>query len=197
MKGWHGESMRHSLAARGIKSRWPTEEQFMEHHRTGYIPSYAYERYSTSEGIAWLGDHEEYPHILKTLKIDGEDIEIRIKLEENRYVKKDADENIVRDEHGMAILMTDAEVKEKGYPQYDPTIVAFNEAGDPVGFASNEWGASGVWVISKYQKKGIGLELLKAIRKYFKEERRMGQMTETGERLARTYYRRLSEEESV
>lgn len=197
MKGWHNESYRHALAAKGIKSRWPTENEFMKHHRTGYISSGAYDNYSTSEGIAWLGNREEHPHLLKTLNIDGENVEIRIKLEECRYVRTDTNDNIVRDEHGMAIYLTDAEVKEKGYSEYTPTIVAFNEAGDPVGFAANEWGASGVWVVTKYQKKGIGFELLNAVRKYFKEGDRMGQMTEAGEHLTRSYYRRLSKEESL
>ncbi len=197
MRGWHGESYRHSLAARGIKTRWPTEEQFIEHHRTGFILSDVYDKYSTSEGIAWLGGSEGYPQLLKTLKIDGENIEIRIKLDENRYVKTDANENIVRDERGMAVYLTDVEVKEKGYSEYNPVIVAFNESGNPIGFASNEWGASGVWVITEYQKKGIGFELLKVLRNYFKEEQRMGQMTEAGEHLTRSYYRRLSKEESL
>lgn len=195
MKGWHGESYRHSLASRGIKSRWPTEEGFLKHHYTGYISPHAYDQYSTSEGISWLGSPGKYPHLLKTMDADGEVIEIRIKLDECRYVRTDKDENIVRDERGMATYLTDAEVKEKGYLQYDPVIVAFNHLGQPIGFASNEWGTSGVWVVEKYQKKGIGFELLKALQKYFDDERKMGQMTESGIRLCRSYYRKMGSEE--
>ena len=52
-------------------------------------------------------------------------------------------------------------------------------------------GADGVWVLDEYQSKGVGLELLTEFRKQFKEERRMGQMTPVGEKLARKYYRTM------
>lgn len=191
MKGWHYESYRHSLAARGLRSKWPSEKEFMDHHRTGSISEDAYEQYSTKSGISWLGEPERYPHLLKTLDMDEESIEIRLKLRKNVYVKQDSEMNIIRDEHGDVIDLTDDEIKEKGYRPYDPTIVAFNEKGEPVGFASIEWGASGVWVVKDYQHKGIGFELLKSIRKYFEEDDRMGQMTYAGKQLCRTYYRRM------
>ena len=76
MRGWHNESYRHALASRGIKSRWPTEEEFLKHHYTGYIRSDVYDQYSTSEGISWLGSPEKYPHLLKSMTVNGEVIEI-------------------------------------------------------------------------------------------------------------------------
>jgi GNAT superfamily N-acetyltransferase len=194
MRGWRNQSARHSLASRGIRSRWPTEKEFLEHHITGCIPSDAYRQYSTSEGISWLGKPEEYPHVLKVMDIDGEPVEIRVRMTELQYVKKDDDGEIVRDRRGMAMYLTDEEAAKKGYPLLEPHVVAFNSKGQPVGWASNEWGATGVWVVSDYQHKGIGYELLKEFRKRF-PDRRLGQATDAGMRLAGKYYRKMVEEE--
>lgn len=165
MRGWHGESMRHSLAARGIRTSgirddFPTSKDFLRYHKTGDVRPGVYEKYRTLEGVKWLGDKEKYPVFIKNIIVDGEEIELR---------------------------GTD--------PQYFYSIVAFNELGQPIGWIANEFGSDGVWVIDDYQNKGIGLELLYEFRKYYPSTRRMGQMTYTGTKLAESYYQRLLSEE--
>jgi len=195
VRGWFNDSYRHALSSRGIKSKWPTEEEFLKHHITGYIQSDAYDQYSTIEGVSWLGKPNDYPQVLKVMDVDGEHIEIRVRMDALRYVKTDVDDNIIRDERGDAMYLTDEEAIAKGYPLFEPHVVAFNDMGQPIGWASNEWGATGVWVVSDYQRKGIGYELLKAFRNDYPLKRRLGQSTEAGIGLARKYYRRIVEEE--
>lgn len=197
MRGWHNESYRHSLAARGIRTTgirddYPTLEGFMQYHQTGCIPFGAYEQYRTIEGIKWLGTKDKYPVHIKTMEVDGEEIEIRVEIRRDlMYVKHDESGNILRDEKGDAIYLTLGEVKERGLAEVDVTVVAFNEMNQPVGWASNEFGCDGVWVVDEYQGKGIGLELLYQFRKFYPSERKMGQMTHVGSKTAEAYYRRM------
>ena len=75
------------------------------------------------------------------------------------------------------------------------TVVAF--VGDkPIGLASNEFGAVGVWVEGPYQKAGIGTDLLAM---HIEQRPRMksgkgkiGQATNSGVNLMRAYYRKMS-----
>lgn len=168
-------------------------EEFMSYHKTGGIASHAYEDYQTSEGISWLGSPDRYPILVKSQEHGGETIEYRKKDERLDYVKHDDKGDIMRDEKGMAVFKTPEEIRAAGLPETDTTIVAFNQEGQPVGFASNEFGSDGIWVVNDYQKKGIGTELLDLFRSQFKADRKMGQMTFMGENLARAYHKRLVE----
>ncbi len=168
MKGWHGESMRHSLAARGIRTSgirddFPTSKDFLRYHKTGTIKSGAFESFRTIEGIKWLGDKDEYPVFIKNMIVNGETIEFRGRLSHD--------------------------------PEYIYSIVAFNELEQPIGWVANAFGYDGVWVVDDYQNKGIGLELLYEFRKYYPSTRRIGQMTYTGTKLVESYYQRLLSEE--
>jgi GNAT superfamily N-acetyltransferase len=69
------------------------------------------------------------------------------------------------------------------------TTVAFDAKG-PVGWASDEFGSVGVWVIDEYQRKGIGVELLSQWLQR-NPDQRLGQMTPAGGALARAYHRRV------
>lgn len=167
---------------------------FLSYHQTGGISEDAYDNYGSIEGISWLGKPEDYPYLLKSQKFGDETIEFRQKREKNKYVRHDDNDEIARDNKGLALYLTDEEVLAKGYPLYDPGVTAFNEAGQPIGFASNEFGATGVWVVKDYQRSGIGTDLMYEFRKQVKPKKRIGQMTPSGESMTRSYHKRLVEE---
>lgn len=171
---------------------------FLDYHHTGDIQENAYKQYGTKEGVSWLGSSEKYPSIIKKENYNGEEIEFRKKEEKLRYTQPDPADptgwDFLRDEKGNLIYMTDEQIKEKGIPLYETSIVAFNSDKEPIGWVSNEFGADGVWVIGEYQGRGIGTDLLYEFRKQFKPGRRMGQMTGSGRNLNRSYHKKLVEE---
>jgi GNAT superfamily N-acetyltransferase len=106
----------------------------------------------------------------------------------SRYVRTDTNGDVVRI-NGEAGYFTDEEVLEKGYPLYDDTVYAF-DGPNCVGYASNEFGAVGIFVERNYQRQGIGKELLRLYQSQFKKEKKLGQMTPAGENLTRSYFRK-------
>lgn len=162
------------------------EEAFIDYHKTGHIREGTYEQYE--KDLSWLKISES-PILYKTVTFNSEELELRKSGEKLKYVKTDKSGEIVRDKKGAALYLSDAEMKQKELPTHDTCIVAFNEKGEAVGYASDEFGATGVYVLTEYQRKGLGLELLTEYRKQVKPERRLGQMTPSGEQLVRKYYR--------
>jgi ribosomal protein S18 acetylase RimI-like enzyme len=172
-----------------------TEDEFMKYHNTGFIPSNAYDGYQKADGLNWI-KKDKYPILHSSKQFGDKTIEFKQSGEKNKYVKtspdKDGWDEILRDEKGNAIYLSDEEALEKGYKLYDTSIVAFD--GDlAIGLASDEWGADGIWVIGTYQRLGIGLYLLSEFRKQFPESRKIGQMTNAGDSLSRAYFRKLKE----
>lgn len=172
-----------------------TEDEFMKHHKTGWIPSDAYERYEADGGLSWLGPKSKYALLVSSKKYGEDTIEFRKKDEKLKYTATDKDGDIVRDEKGMATYMTDDEIAKEGLATHEQTIVAF--AGDkPIGMASNEFGTIGVWVEKSYQKKGIGSDLMVMFmeqnKKWMKGTSKIGQMTNAGENMSRSAYRKLA-----
>lgn len=184
--------MRSQLIATGSAwcgGRHPMElsaNEFMSLHRTGFIPSGAYEKYRTVEGFAWLRA-EGYPLFICTLSTSHGDVSFRQSGELLQYVATDVDGEILRDDRGEAKYLDDVEVVAHGWATHDETIVAFS--GDTaIGFVSNEWGAVGVWVAERFQRCGIGTAL---VRRHLEARPRakLGQMTVAGEALARAVHR--------
>lgn len=179
---------------REFANQFPNEHAYVKHHNTGYIAPDAYDKF-WEQGRPWQKP-EKYPKLLKrvTLK-DGTEVDFRQEGTKNEYVKPDADGWALRDEQGNAIYMSDEEIERAGLPVYATTIMAFNDKGECVGQASDEFGADGVWVHPDYQKKGLGTLLLTDFRRQFKKVRQMGQMTPQGQQLVRNYYRSLTGKE--
>jgi len=167
---------------------------FTEYHNTGNISESAYKEYKTPEGISWLGSVDKYPILVSKQRYRDEVIDFRKEDEPLKYVKTDNNDEIIRDEKGMALYLSKEEMIEKDLPLSDTSIVAFNEAGQPIGWVSNEFGADGVWVVNQYQKQGIGTDLLHEFRKQFKPGRRIGQMTGSGRNMTRSYHKKLVQE---
>jgi ribosomal protein S18 acetylase RimI-like enzyme len=169
-----------------MKVEYEKESDFIKHHYTGFIGSHAYKDYLIKYAVT------KYPVVLKTfLDKTGETITLRQSGEKLKYcLHDDKTEDIVRDERGELVYQTDEQLLAKGCPLYDTAIVAFNEKEESVALASDEWGADGIWVNPNYQNRGIGVEILTAFRSQFPEDRKMGQMTESGITLAKAYYRK-------
>lgn len=109
---------------------------------------------------------------------------------------RDSGEDYVRDAQGNLVPLTPEEVKAKGYPTETYTVGAF--VGDKaVGYAGDEFGASGVYVARAFQRHGLGLALFKT---YLEKSGRLakgqkiGQMTGAGTELVRALHRQLVKE---
>jgi len=116
--------------------------------------------------------------------------------ERNRYCKHNSEGNIERDEAGLAVMMSEAEIERSGLPVFDTTIKAF-DGPNAVGYACDEFGATGVYVERNYQRQGIGTELLRRFRSQFAYDRQLGQMTHAGEQLSRAYYPRCHADKAI
>lgn len=172
-----------------------TEQEFMDYHRTGFIPESAYEKYKTVDGLSWITKAKN-PVLHSVKEFGGKTIEFRMSGEKLQYAKwRDDGDDLVRDEKGLAVYMSEEEMKMRNLPLVDTSITAFD--GDTaIGWASNEFGADGVWVVDAYQRMGIGTYLLTEFRKQFPEKRKIGQMTNAGYNMTRAYYRKLQEQKA-
>jgi GNAT superfamily N-acetyltransferase len=224
-----------------------TEDQFLDYHRTGSIPSSSYERYESGDF-----DHvhrSRFTTLISRVTINGEQVEIRLEAEPARYGKRkeaaseaerdrlyaeyeaaaralgtnpmsagidlgrdsaqykaldvyakrwlDSGEDWVRDANGDVVYYSPEEAKAKGLAPFTYTVGAF--VGDrAVGYAGDEFGASGVYVARAYQRHGLGLTLLKT---YLEKSGRLaagqklGQMTAAGQQLVRRLHRQLVKEQ--
>jgi len=160
------------------------EDDFIKYNKTGEINDNVYE--NNDFDIFKVGN---YPNVIRTYNTKKGDIEFRQSGEVLRYVKTNTDGNIVYDENGMAAYLSKEDMLKNGLLLHDASVMAFTEDGVNIGFSSNEFGADGVFVKSEYQKLGIGTELLHELRKQFNNpNRKIGQMTSYGEKMARSYY---------
>ena len=180
------------------KKKGPEEldrDAFLSHHYTGYIASDAYSQYEKEGGLSWLGEKSKYPVLLHKGKYGQFDVEFRQTGQLNQYVKTDANDDIVRTADGQVVFMSPEEIKAAQLATHDESIVAF--VGDkPVGFASNEFGAVGVWVEGAFQKVGIGTDLLdmhiQLRPRVASGVGKIGQATNAGISLMKAYHRKMS-----
>jgi len=168
-----------------------TGQEYLADNYTGSISSGAYDSYADSKGLDWV-KYEKFGILIDTLNINGQPVEIRAKQEKNKYVKHDENDEIVRDQKGMALYLTDEEIQSKGYSLEEFTIAAFANK-IPVGIASDEWGASGVWVVKDFQRQGLGIRLLEELHRLNPRlaKNRLGQMTNAGWNMTKAYHKRL------
>jgi hypothetical protein len=171
-----------------------TEDEFMKYHNTGHISSQAYERYEAEDGLSWLGDIQKYPKLLSKKNYGPYTVEFRQTGNKLFYTKTDDNGEIVRGEDGLATTFSDEEIKQRGYPEHDQSIVAFIN-GKPRGLVSNEFGTIGVWIEGPFQKLGIGSDLLVTYMemnpKFIKMKSKIGQMTNAGYSMSKSAYRKL------
>lgn len=175
------------------KQPWQmTRGEYLDSQYTGYISSSAYRNYATSEGISSFVKYEKYPNLIETVNVNNQPVEIRSCSEPRKYVKTDENDEIVRDSQGMAMYLSEEEMKQKGYAMVEVGIAAFvNQV--PIGFANDEFGSSGIWVVNDFQRKGIGQKLLWYLHKFNPklEKNKIGQMTGAGSNLTKSHHKNL------
>jgi len=179
--------------AKAYKNPWEmTQDEYVKYHYTGFIDNEAYDSYKTTEGIDWI-KKEKKPILLDVKNFGGYQVEFRKDGGKLKYVKHDENDDILRDEKGEAVYLSEQEMIDKKLPLENQSVYAF--IGDkPIGFASNEWGSTGIWIVEKYQKLGIGRYLLKEFRKTMPPQSKIGQMTDAGMKLTKAYHKDLVEE---
>jgi len=169
-----------------------TENEFIKTHKTGTIPIGAYD-----ETDWWGTEIKANPQLIKTIDIPQGQVEFRKSGIKNSYTKMIGDgpnEKVARGDDGLALSLSDSEIKAKGLPVEDQTITAFFN-GEPIGHASNEFGSVGVFLNPKGPRRfhgdSIGTELLT---EFMKENphMQMGRMTHSGERTARKAHKKLT-----
>ena len=113
---------------------------------------------------------------------------------EKRWIASGSD--WVRDEQGELVPYSPKEMQEQGLAPFNYTVGAF--VGEKtVGYAGDEFGASGVYVARDYQRHGLGLSLFKT---YLEKSgrlakgRKIGQMTPAGQQLVRKLHREIVKE---
>lgn len=230
-------------AIRSGQPQLTSEDQFLDYHRTGHIPSNAYE--DAEAGKFDYIHRERFTTLLSTRMVGGVPVEIRLWAEPASYPKRrealddatrdklydefeaeakrlgtttmmmgldlgrdskeyaqlkqfekrwlDSGEDWIRDANGDLVYHTPEEMRQKQLPEFTYTVGAFVN-GTPIGYAGDEFGATGVYVSKAYQRHGIGLELLHA---YLQKSGRLakgekiGQMTMAGAELVRSLHRKL------
>ena len=169
-----------------------TENEFIKTHKTGTIPSGAYD-----ETDWWGTEIKANPQLIKTIDIPQGQVEFRKSGIKNSYPKMIGDgpnKKVARGDDDSVLYLSDSEIKAKGLPVEDQTITAFFN-GEPIGHASNEFGSVGVFLNPKGPRRfhgdSIGTELLT---EFMKENphMQMGRMTHSGERTARKAHKKLT-----
>lgn len=121
----------------------------------------------TVESLSWIGAPKDDDVKIGEREFGGKTYSFYRGTDRNKYVKRDENDDIVRDpETGNATYLNDEEMLEAGLPLFETTIHVYD--GDtPVGSVANEWGATLVQVAEEHQKRGIGKFLSKLWRKAF------------------------------
>ena len=83
----------------------------------------------------------------------------------NQYVKLDDDGEIMRDDRGMVVYMSRAEIDRSGIT-YDRNVIAVHD-NQIVGSAQDEWGCVLVYVMNELKGIGIGEKLTELYRSYY------------------------------
>lgn len=181
------------LAARNFP--WEvTQDEWMRQQNTGFISSDAYEdEYPMKEPQ----DLSKYPILLDTKNFAGKIIQFRQTGEPLRYVATDDEDEIIRNEQGMATYLTDEQMKEQDLQPRDTTI-SFFDNNLIIGHIGDSFGATELFVDKDYQHMGIGTYALKLYLTLYPthhhKPRHLGQMTNAGENTARKVHRLLVED---
>ena len=169
---------------------------FHEYHRTGNIDGNPYSRYTDDpDGLNWLKP-ESFDIPIKTFERNGKNYEIKAEQEELKYCKRDDNDEFVRDSNGELVYLTLDEMKAKGYPPFGYTLALFHD-NKIIGFAGDEFGASGVYLQKPYQGQGLGSLLLHEYLKIsgrLQKGKKIGQMTSWGSNMIKSLHKLIVEE---
>lgn len=176
-----------------------TWEEFIEYHKTGDIPDgygddgFGYDlshyndrnqqngSYSTAKYKNLIGSK-----VFNTPRYGEVEVEFRQSGEPVQYVKQtEPDEDgwtdILRDDQGEIVYLTDEEAQAKNLPITDQTIMMFAN-GLCIGHVGDSFGATELYVVKEFQGAGIGPYALKTYMETNPKaaDSRLGQMTWQG-----------------
>ena len=193
---WFKFALEYDEFIRSGKPEMVPQEEFLNYHRTGGISGNPYSQYTDDpDGLNWMHP-EKFTLLLKSIERNGKHYEFRAEKEPNRYVKFDDDHNIIRDANNEPIYMTVDEMRAKNKKEFGTTVALFCE-GKIIGFACDEFGASGAYLQKPFQGQGLGSMLML---EYLKESGRLetgnkiGQMTSWGRYMTRNLHKQIVEE---
>ncbi len=172
-----------------------SEDEFVDFHNTGYISPDSYTQTSLGDMQKWAPDKDKYPILLTTMQFGDLEVGFRQTGEENKYVKQDTEGEIVRDEQGMALYLSEEEMLARGLPLHSETIGFF--VGDiRIGWIGDSFGATELFVADEFKNRGIGSTALKMWLEMYPRRRKkpMGQMTPAGEGALRKTHRMFTDE---
>jgi hypothetical protein len=128
---------------------------------------------------------DDYQNLINTITINNIVFEIREKADDRwdkKYVKTDQDNNIVRDENGLATYLNDEEIKMiiPAEKRYDYEYAAIRkDTNEIVGKTENEWGTLLIMVAQEYRNFGFGTLLVK-LKRQRNPEKSSGGFTRSG-----------------
>jgi hypothetical protein len=123
--------------------------------------------------MGYLQDNykEKYPKLVNTFSVKGINFELRANLIDRhslKYVKYGDDDEIVRDEKGLATYQTPEELKAKGLPKHGYEFIIVDKDIDTViGTSQDEWGAILIAIAREYRGYGLGKRISAITRKYY------------------------------
>lgn len=187
-----------------------TVDEFIKHHYTGHINPGVYDQYTENpNGLDWIDLDKKSLIPITTISIGNDVFEIAMDQELKKCYKKykvhyPADEygnpaydwwEHERDENGQLIPLSKEEILCFKEP-YEITVYLMHN-GKVIGFASDEYGASGVYLQKPYQGKGLGTELIYAyltVTGRLQRGQKIGQMTPQGYNMTKRLHRKIVEE---
>ena len=136
---------------------------------------------------------KEY-NLINTIKHGSEYIKYYVnngeKNKSDKYIKVDDDGIVMRDDDGIALYMSEDEIKKAGYRErYDRSVIAVNNNQQIVGSAQDEWGCVLIYVVIEYNGVGIGKELVNFYRNYY-PSKSSGGTTSSGHKNLIKYHER-------
>jgi len=196
------DTLYNNLAEELIKSGKPEQvpsRYFLNYHRTGSISGNPYSQYTDDpEGLNWLNPDKFNIHI-KDIERNKLNFELKAEKQLKTKYRGHYDENgfweYERDENNQLVPLSEEEVLRKPEP-YEITLALFHN-GKIVGFAADEFGASGVYLQKPYQGMGLGTLLLHEFLKItgrLQRGNKMGQMTSWGSYATKNLHKQIVEE---
>jgi hypothetical protein len=131
-----------------------------------FHPDNAYEM--DVEKMNSFGDpkDQQYPTLIRTIKVHNVPFEIRMNKEDRflgKFIKHTPDGEILRDEHGNPIYYTRDELMRSDKRRWEYSFAVY-QGDNRIAYTADEWGCMLVAVASEYRGWGFGPMILKMAR---------------------------------
>lgn len=118
-------------------------------------PSSAYE-----SNVAEMNEYSDgvsgYPKLIQRIRRNGLNFELRMKSESRQYCKRDTTGEYLRDDQNALVYYTNEEIEKLGWPSHEYSFAIFDDKGQRVAKAQDEWGCVLVATAREYRQFGFG-----------------------------------------